>query len=239
MKIRLIRTLILITGVVIISSSVIGQNKQEVYNYEQQCKEIKQLNAKVDSLIKTTSKIAEERNYFSTALCSQTTIFSVIITIIISLLSLVSYLNIKGMMLKQKKEMLAEMNKHKFRIDDIEKDNNGNKKLVNKALGNLNVLISDFFKDKSSDARFYYLIQAAKYQFINDSGSPAYQNLTNAKKMLEEDGLTSKFQKYDIVIQDLQMMIKSKDNDLALVSSQMICKILEFRSKNSTKKSSK
>lgn len=230
MKIRLIRTLILIVGIGILSSPAIGKNKKEVYSNEQHSEEIEQLNAKIDSLIKITSKITEERNYFSTALSSQTTIFSVIVTIVISLLSLASYLNIRGMMLKQKKEMLAEMNNHKSKIEEIESSTAENQKLVYKALGNLNVVISKVI-DKN-DTKIIYLIQAAKYNILYGSEPIALRNLNNAKRIIDTEGITRDFKKYDKVIQELQILIRSKNEKVMYISSHIVCKILEYKASN-------
>ncbi len=211
--------------------------KDSIYN-ETQTLQLERLNSKVDSLLKVTAKFSEEKNYFSTALNSQTTIFSIIITIALFLFGLISFVNMKLEIKKYKDETESIINRQNDIIESVKVKNNKHDELINNALGNLNALIAEYY-GTNERMKFKYALNAARFQQTKEPYDSALVNLNKALDICKKDNfelLYSDIKEKDKVIEDnLKILINSKDDEIVKISLEIYAKYLEIKEKNGAK----
>ena len=179
---------------------------------------LKRLEIKIDSLSTNIEQLKQERNYFQAALSSETTIFTMIFGAVFSVIGFFSFLIVKIQLhgSEKKVELMINAQKEKFLlIDEINEKHNI---LVNKALGNVYVTISNIKYDNAS--KFIHLINAATCFNRINALEIAKINLGNAKKnwaiLLKDSVELGKFKKrnIDTVYKCLKELIKSEDTDV-------------------------
>lgn len=148
-----------------ISLSVFCESQSDFLMLEkihEQSKLLTVLESKVDSLSAIVGSLKHERNYFHTALSSQTAIFAAILTVVIFLVGLFTIIIIRLEIIKNKKRVdkLLKKQKTKFKVftDNIDKI----KEDIIWAFGNINSSIAISGVTKSLNKVFYFI--AAAYQ---------------------------------------------------------------------------
>jgi uncharacterized protein YoxC len=214
-----------------ITSNDSTYNKTESLQFES-------LNSKVDSLLKVTAKFNEEKNYFTTALNSQTMIFSIIITITLFLFGLISFVNMKFEIKKYKEETESIINRQNDIIESVKGKNNKHDELINSALGNLNALIAEYY-NTNERVKFKYAINAARFQQTKEPYDTALVNLNKALDITKKDYFDTLFDditERDMVIEDnLKILINSKNEEIVKTSLAIYLKYLEVKEKNGIK----
>ena len=120
---------------------------------EQQSHSLQKLERRVDYLSKTVNNLSIEKNFFQTTLSSQTTTYSIIVTILLAVIGLFSFLIINAQYRKSEvrtKELLDKqtydferlISTQKEKFDLVEADMQKQSKMISKALCNTFVSLS-------------------------------------------------------------------------------------------------
>ena len=205
-----------------------------IYN-KTQVLQLERLNSKVDSLLKVTAKFNEEKNYFTTALNSQTMIFSIIITITLFLFGLISFVNMKLEIKKYKEETENIISRQNDIIDTVKEKNKKHDELIYGALGNLNALIAEFYNTDERQ-KFKFALGASKYLQTKEPYDAALTNLNKAYEISKKDYFNTLFteitEKDQIIENHLKVLINSKSKEIVKVSMAIYQKYLEVKEQN-------
>lgn len=228
------RTLILFLFSLTLYSHGICQSHSVLKNDSLQ---IEQLNLKIDSLLDVTLKFNQEKNYFTTALNSQTMIFSIIVTVVLFLFGLVQNYNLKMEIKKYNIRNEIKIGKQNEIINEINTKSNNHNRLINKAMGNLNAMIATYYK-KNDTMQFKFRIAAAKFQHLNDSVKPAISNLDSCyqiTKKVDFDKIVKSIIDEDLEIksvdESLIELINGKNEEIKRLSLNIYCKYIEVKQK--------
>lgn len=224
--------LVLIVTMFIDCPSMAKPNADSIL-YTQQTKRIILLDKKVDSLLKVTDKFSIEKNYFSSALSAQTTIFSVIVTIALALFGFVSYSEFASLVRKHKKETKTKIDEQNAKIDSIAESNKSQDKLISSALGNISSLVTDVFKDKKAIA-FIFSIKAAKHHLQSEYLNGAVANLSTAVDIIDDPEFFDKL--FATVLQfdnenmnDLKFLISSENEKVMTLALNILNKYIVYK----------
>lgn len=227
------KTLLIISLLTIFLISGFAKNNQtDSIAAANQTVELKKLNAKVDSLLKITNELSKERNYFSTALSSQTMIFSIIITIALAFAGVFSVKTIKDEIKKHKNETKLTINKQDEKINKIEEVNKKHDYNINNALANVAILIRDLYKKDYMN--FIYSLRAAKYHLLNNN----YLQCELALKKLTEllngpvfstDSKSAILNVSKDIEVDLKLLTNSGNEKIRNMAIKINCKYLEIK----------
>ncbi|MBL7968330.1 MAG: hypothetical protein JNK09_15105 [Prolixibacteraceae bacterium] len=219
-------------------------NKSDSIVLVQQNQRLILLDSKVDSLLKVTSKFQEEKNYFATAISSQTTIFSIIITITLFLFGFISYVRFNLLIKQYKKETESIIDRQNQIIDSVREANKVHEKLIYTALGNTYALISDVFKSKKSMV-FIHTISGSKYHNSSGYSIGALTLLKKTKEIIDTSEFYEKYFSAIIksdnegkIVDNLKALMNSEDRDVMAIAVYILNKYLSYQDQylNSTKK---
>jgi len=225
------KTLLIISLLTIILISGAAKNNQtDSIAAAKQTVQLKELNAKVDSLLKITNELSKERNYFSTALSSQTMIFSIIITITLFLFGLISFASFKIEMKKYKTEIKLIISKQDEKIKSTENINKKLERLTYKSLGNLAILISKYHNNDEA-TQFKFLLQGARYQSLYEQFEICNENINFALVLIDKEINNPKGIKIvtDENADDLQSLISCQDETVKQSAVKVYAKYLELK----------
>ena len=229
------KTLLIISLLTIILISGAAKNNQtDSIAPTKQTVQLKELNAKVDSLLKITNELSKERNYFSTALGSQTMIFSIIITITLFLFGLISFASFKIEMKKHKTEIKLIISKQNEKIKTIEEKNKIHDAAINKALANTYATVAVLFRNTSKSTYFKYCTSAALYQMYNEVYDISTNLLKSSLETIEDldyyqNTHKDVVEKYTSIDKDFLELINCKDEAVRKIALKIYSKYLEFK----------
>ena len=177
-----------------------------------------------ESLNKELLYYRVKEDYYATALSNQADYFIFIITIILTLISLVSFGGFNYKINQLKKEYEIKSNKNKKIIKKAKRNFNKMKYEFYSTRGNLNILISSMFKEKSQyDNAFIYTLMAAKARVLNKKDlnrnhTSAVSNLKNALNSLGKissvDEKNNLLDHKKIIYKALKKISNSKGNEI-------------------------
>ena len=196
---------------------------------------LNELNTKVDSLLKATEKFNEEKNYFTTALSSQTTIFTLIISIIVSLIGLVSFLGFKFEIKKYKEETQVIIDRQNKVIESFDKTSKKHDDMINEAFGSIYVMVATANK-KHIDLNYIFSLKAAKHMFLSNNYKSSIANLESVyalveKNQINEEAYTYISTKYEKIEDDFQLLLNCKNETLKKLTFKIYHGYLEFMEK--------
>lgn len=229
------RTLLIISLLTIILISGAAKNNQtDSIAYAKQTVQLKELNSKVDSLLKVTDRLSEEKNYFSVALSSQTTIFGVIIAIALAILGGYSVLSIKYEIKKYKSETKSIIKEQDKKIKTIEEKNKTHDTAIYKSLIITYNIIAVIFDKTDKTMCFMYLTSAAVYQMYNGQYKGSIDQLNLSLNIIENPSYYPKIhnevvEKYTSIDEDFLELINCKDEAVRKIALKIYSKYLEFK----------
>lgn len=142
---------------------------------------IESLDEKINMLVDSIKRLEGERNYFETALNSQTVIFSIILSFILFLFGTVSYINFKLEVRRNEKLFNSNLSKLEKSFSKLEQDFSVKNNLFYQNNGRLSMVVAEtIFKDKLTQKLSQYLVAVEFY--FNSEGKNKNQSIRTILK---------------------------------------------------------
>jgi hypothetical protein len=229
------KTLLTISLLIIILISGFAKNNQtDSITDTKQTVQLKEFNAKVDSLLKITNELSKEKNYFSTALSSQTSIFGIIITIALALFGLISFAAFKIEIKKYKTETKSIINKQDEKIKSIEEKNKAQRYDINHVLATTYTAIAMQFEDSDPYTCFKFSTSAAAYHMKNNCLIPCPSLLNISLRIIESPYYYPEIHNkvvigYTGIDEEFLELINCEDEAVRNIALKIYSKYIEFK----------
>lgn len=233
------KTLLIISLLTIILISGFAKNNQtDSIAAAKQTVQLKELNAKVDSLLKVTDKLSIEKSYFSSTLSSQTEIFGIMITIAIAIIGFFSINTIKNEIRKYKtetKSIIKEQDKKRKTVEEkIEEDIKTQRYDINHVLATTYTAIAMLFETSDPYTCFKFSTSAAAYHMKNNFSIPCPSLLNGSLKIIESENYYPEIHNkvvngYTGIDEEFLELINCDDEAVKNIAIKIYRKYIEFK----------
>ena len=229
------KTLLIISLLTVILISGFAKNNQtDSIAYAKQTVQLKELNAKVDSLLKVTDRLSEEKNYFSAALSSQTSIFGIIITIALALFGVFSFITYKKELENYNAENKSIIDKQDNKINKIEEVNKKHDYDINHLLATMYTAIAMLFETSDPYTCFKFSTSAAAYHMKNNFSIPCPSLLNGSLKIIESENYYPEIHNkvvngYTGIDEEFLELINCDDEAVKNIAIKIYRKYIEFK----------
>ena len=203
-------------------------DKNDSIRYDKLTNELNALQLKVDSLTTITEKFEVEKNYFQTALNTQTGIFVLIITLFTALIGYISLKQIERKIKEYKKESDDMITLQNDNLTEFEMSIKEQREVANRTTGNLYAHLANYYKDtkgKQGKELFVIFTILAAYEFSKaDKTSKVHEFLLRAKESIEDLNKINNIhinKHREYVDKALSELIKNEDEKVKVAAIQL------------------